>query len=474
MIVDGRYQALTWLILKGGYSMRVKGSKLFLMLIVCGIFFALIGCSGDTNSKANESETQSETNSPQENVNENEGDIIMGVDPDPVTLTVMVHWDEDMFNHRFRDPIETAYPWITLEHIQVWTGREELEELFADGISPDIIFEISHEDMEYFGLDYDLDELIEKHQYDTSHIDPVYLEAIRAKDPNRRLLGFPYEIINFVLFYNKDIFDLFGEDYPPLDLTWEEAIDLAARLTGERDGIHYRGLDIGAAHTPLAQFSINKTDPETGRVLIDEKEEFARYLDLLNQKASLDRSGEDFFNGGKFVEDRSTAMFVEFVQAVVWWEDAEKEGLNYDVGPLPTWAGEEPVSHRVDQEIIPLSINPYSEHKDAAFRMITHFTETEYQTFASRIGLGPTSIEKDVLDQFFQDYESTHDKNMGALFKNPPASPPEVISRWDEYVDFDVHRYLNDEEYNHLDRNEYLRIVKEESEAKILNAKEAK
>src|SRR5690625_468948 len=99
-------------------------------------------------------------------------------------------------------------------------------------------------------------------------------------------------------------------------MTWNEAIELAGKLTGERDGIHYRGLDLGPAQVPLLQFSINKTDPETGEVLLEEKEEFARYLDLLNQAANLDNSGEPFFDPEKFVEERSTAMFVEFVQAV--------------------------------------------------------------------------------------------------------------------------------------------------------------
>lgn len=449
-----------------------KGLLLIVTLLLIG--FA-VGCSDDSNTTGNNDPNNAnniEVNNDGQNDPENEeGDIIMGVDPDPVTLQVVVGWDEEMFNHRFRNPIENAYPWITLDHIQASSDRGQLEELFAEGISPDIIFEISHDNMEYFGLDYDLDELIEKHQYDTSHIQPAYLDAIRAKDPDRRLLGLPYEIINWVLFYNKDIFDMFGVDYPTEPMTWSEAIELASRLTGERDGVYYRGIDMGPAHVPMAQFSVNKTDPETGEVLIEEKEEFARYLDLVRDMADLDTSGEPFFDQGKFIEERSTAMFVEFVQAVEWWSDAE--GFNYDVAPLPTWDGEPAVTHRADEAILHLSISPLSENKDAAFRMLTHFTEKEYQIFASRIGLGPSTVDQDVLDQFFQDYEITHDKNMESIFTNPPASPPEVISRWDAYVDMNVHRFINDEDYNHLDRNEYLRIIAEESEAKIKDAMQA-
>ncbi|GIN71498.1 hypothetical protein J14TS2_19730 [Bacillus sp. J14TS2] len=433
--------------------MRIKIKKSLMMCLFFLLVIVAFGCANDTNTEPND----------EDNTASNEEG-----DPDPVTLQVVVGWDEEMFNNRFKDPIEEAFPWMTIEQIKSGSGREELEEVFAKDLNPDIIFEISPDNMEYFGLEYDLDELIEKHGYDVSHINPVYLDAIRAKDPDRRLLGMPYEIVNWVLFYNKDIFDTFGVDYPTEDMTWKEAIDLASKVSGERNGVHYRGLDLGPAHVPFAQFSVNRTDPETGEVLIQEEEEFARYLDLIQDIGALDNSGEPFFESAKFTDERSTAMFVEFVQAVDWW--SEVEGLNYDVTALPTWEGEPAVTHRPDFGILNWSISPLSENKDAAFEAITHFTETEYQTFASRIGLGPTSAEDEVLEQFFQDYESTHDKNMQSIFAHPPASPPEQISRWDEYVDFNVHRWLNDEEYMNIDRNEYLRIVAEESAAKIQEA----
>ncbi|GIN58661.1 hypothetical protein J8TS2_29800 [Lederbergia ruris] len=435
--------------------MSIKIKKFLMMCLLFLLVIVAFGCANDTNTEPNDEDNTA-------------GDEVEEGEPDPVTLQVVVGWDEEMFNDRFKDPIEEAFPWITIEHIQSGSGREELEELFAKDLNPDIIFQISPDNMEYFGLDYDLDELIEKHGYDVSHINPVYLDAIRAKDPERRLLGMPYEIVNWVLFYNKDIFDTFGVDYPTEDMTWNEAIDLASKVSGERNGVHYRGLDLGPAHVPFAQFSVNRTDPETGEVLIQEEEEFARYLDLIQDIGALDNSGEPFFDPAKFTDERSTAMFVEFVQAVDWWSEAE--GLNYDVTALPTWEGGPKVTHRPDFGILPWNISPLSENKDAAFKVITYFTETEYQTFAARIGLGPTSVEDEVLEQFFQDYESTHDKNMQSIFTHPPASPPEHISRWDDYVDFNVHRWLNDEEYMNIDRNEYLRLVAEESAAKIQEA----
>lgn len=435
------------------------------ILILVAVFFTstllLIGCtenSGETNNNGNINNMNSNH---EDNVN-----VENDVDPEPVTLQFVIEWEEEVFKRRFADPIKEEFPWITLEQVPYTSDREQLEEVFAGGLNPDFFKILSPEEMKYFDLEYDLDELIEKHQYDMSHLDPVIIDALRAQDPDRRLLSFPYEVMKFVLFYNKEVFDLFGEDYPSHHMTWEEALELAKGLTGERNGVYYRGLDLGPVDVPLKQFPVNQTDPETGEVLLD-KPEFAQYVDLIDQIVRIDsESSEHFFNPDKFTDSQSTAMFIENVQALTWWEDIE--GLNEAVAPLPVWDRENPLAHRPDS-IIQLAINPESEHIDEVFKVLTFFLDTEYQKFASRNGIGPSSNEKEVLEQFFQDYESTHDKNVQSIFTHPPASLPDVISKWDDYVDLNMHEYFEME----VDRNEFLRIVTEESEAKIKNAMEA-
>ncbi|MEK3890004.1 ABC transporter substrate-binding protein [Bacillus sp. FSL K6-3431] len=389
-------------------------------------------------------------------------------EPEPVTLSVLVHWEEEMFNERFKNPIEEAFPHITLEHVRAGSGREDLEELFAKGTQPDILFEVSQDNLEYLELDYDLGELIEKHNYDLSHINPVFLDSLRAKDKEGRLLGLPYEIIYYALFYNKDIFDLFGQPYPTDNMTWDEAIELAKKVTGERNGVNYRGLDLANPGVPLMQLAVNKSDPETGEVLLDQPE-FSKYLELIDKiTATSGSDNEAFFNGERFATENTTAMLVEFIQGLNWWQN--NEGLNDAVAPLPVWADGPAVSHRPDGGIIPLSISPYSEQKDAAFDVITYFTENEYQTWASRNGIGPSSGNTEVLDEFFQGYESTHDKNVSSIFNHPPADPPERISLWDSYVDLDLRKYVE----SGMDRNEFLRVTSEEAESAIQEAMNTK
>ncbi|GIN71101.1 hypothetical protein J14TS2_15760 [Bacillus sp. J14TS2] len=435
--------------------MKAITKTVFVFLLFGCLSLLLVSCSKDSSERAS-----TDVNN-EKDVTENDEE------KEPVTLSVLVHWDEEMFNERFKEPVEAALPHITLEHFQSGSGREDLEEVFASGESPDIFFEVSQENLEYLELDYDLDELVEKHSYDLSHINPVYLDTIRSKDKEKRLLGLPYEVNNYVLFYNKDIFDLFGEDYPSNNMTWTEALELGKRLTGERNGVFYRGLDLDKVEAPLMQLSVNKTDPETGELLLDQPE-FTKYFELLDQIIAMqgDSDGEHF-DRERFPEEQTTAMLVKFVQGLNWWKD--DESLNTAVAPIPVWDGGPAVSHRPDTGLIPLSINPHSEKKDAAFEVLTYFTEDEYQLFASRQGIGPSTTNEEVLNEFFQDYDFANDANVATIFEHPPAPTPEQISQWDQYVDLDPRRYAE----SGMDRNEYLRVIAEESETKIQEAKES-
>src|SRR5699024_8686861 len=162
-------------------------------------------------------------------------------------------------------------------------------------------------------------------------------------------------------------------------------------LTGERNGVYYRGLVLGPVDVPLKEYPGNQTDPETGEVLLD-KPEFPQYVDLMDHIVRINiESSEHYLNPLKLPELQPSEQFLD----------------------------------------------------------------TEYQKFASRNGIEPSSNEKEVLEQFFQDYESTHDKNVQSIFTHPPASLPDVISKWDDYVDLNMHEYFEME----VDRNEFLRIV---------------
>ena len=72
-----------------------------------------------------------------------------------------------------------------------------------------------------------LDDLIEKDGYDLS----VYNGAAEQLQYNDTTYALPYRSDWYVLFYNKDLFDAAGVEYPSNDMTWEEYRELAAKMT---------------------------------------------------------------------------------------------------------------------------------------------------------------------------------------------------------------------------------------------------
>ena len=98
-------------------------------------------------------------------------------------------------------------------------------------------------------------------------MDPSFIALIRSQDPEGRLIGLTGNGGIYGLFYNKEVFDLFGVPYPTDNMTWDDIIDLAKKTTGTRDGNQYVGLEFGSdtVDAALLQLSTTLTDPDTGR-----------------------------------------------------------------------------------------------------------------------------------------------------------------------------------------------------------------
>ncbi|WP_062108768.1 ABC transporter substrate-binding protein [Bacillus niameyensis] len=430
------------------------------LLLICGFItlttMLLIACSNeetDTNSTP-QSTDKEQTPKNSEGTEEKN---------DPITLSVGTLWDENMFNDRFKEPVESKFPHITLEHVHVNNfDRQALEEMFSSGTNPDFFFTLSQEDIEYFQVDQDLTDLLELNGIDTSHLNQALLDTIRARDKEGRLLSWPYEDTYYVIMYNKDLFDLFGVDYPSDDMTWDQLIDLSRELTQERDGIQYRGLDFGE-EVMLSQLSVNATDPETGEVKVVNQKEFS---DFMNMYKSYFDSLPSNYEGNVFTDERflqrTTAMVVTNAQAINWRKD---DDLNYDIATIPTWSDRPGVGPR--GFLHTLTLNPNTEHPNDVVKIFEYFSSDEYQKWMSRNGIGIVTNSQDLQDEFYADYESAQGKNIPAIFKNNTAPPPERISMWDKYVSIDMQKFYE----SGMDASEFLRVVTEESETKIKDAK---
>lgn len=402
-------------------------------------------------------------------------------DDEPVTIKILYPWGSDAFEQRYRG-IEKLLPNVTIELVDSQAQMDPLQELNAQKIVPDIIFANWGLDaLNELGMIEPLDDLIQKHQFDLNTLDPSLLASIRAMDRtgNGQILGFPIQYSPYGIWYNKEVFDKFGIEYPTERLTWDEVVELAKQMTAERDGVQYRGLEMGPGlasgevTVPLSQLAVNLTDPDTGEVLIDKEPAVTRYLELMKKIYSIPGIVNEDPEARKDYEfpKKNVGMIVSWIEYLRWGVGDPEVAANMEAAPLPVWGDGEESAPPAGSNL--LVINIYSEHKDAAFKVLMAYLSPEHQTELAKIGDAPPLFNnKDVIGHFGETVEVFQGKNVAAFYEVPPALPPAKISSWDQYVD--IGGSMLKFSQSDMDIASFLRQLKEESEIKIKEAKSQK
>lgn len=134
---------------------------------------------------------------------------------------------------------EASHPGVTIEYIDVPSQdyHVKLGAMLAGGDTVDVvdIKELSNaETWGASGFIEPLNSYIEKDSYDTTHY--LGMEKHYAS-PEGAQYALPFRSDFWVLFYNKDLFDKAGVEYPTNDMTWEQYADIARKMTSGTDGV---------------------------------------------------------------------------------------------------------------------------------------------------------------------------------------------------------------------------------------------
>lgn len=447
-----------------------KNKKILMLFVILSLGILLFACSNSssTDGKDPGDDKNNEEINEEEVVEEEE---TLQFSNEDVTIKIATPWNEDYFWERIGNYVVENFPHFTLELVN-WDGTSEhLQQLYADDIVPDVLLPFRGQlPLEETDSVFPLDEMVEKYGVDLSHIQPEIIEEIRSRDKDRRLVGIPQEVGYLGLYYNKEVFDLFGVEYPDPDksMTWDELLTLSERLQGEVGGTKYCGLsfeDSSLYMAPLWQFSINLTDPETGEVNLTNQDEVVRWMQLMDRVFRKDPTQHD---GSCSFWNKTTAMMIGWHGFMHTWVggDTLEEVLAYkepiDVVPLPVWA-DQPGITVSPQGIHPWAVNAHSENKEAAFQFALIGASEEYQMKMARLGTPAVLNSEESIEQLGADNELYHGKNVKAFRANTPQSPPEVKSRWDQFVEFDMTEFMESD----MDVLEYLRVVEERATIKI-------
>ncbi len=416
---------------KWGVSMMVQ--KKFVMLFI--LLISLVVMSACNNKIKETTQKEDETQNDQAEVPE--------MPDEPITLSFMLPWDDEMFANYIKDDVEKHFPNITLELVGLTVDAAGLEEAFSKNMNPDIVLAHNgYEVLKEFDVAYPLDDLVEQNQYDLDRFREGLIDIARARDPygENKLYGIPFEDLVPVLYYNKSIFDKFGVDYPVDNMTWDEVIDLARNVTGEKEGTAYRGLTFGSSwyySFPLSQLSVNGTDPETGEVLFTQKEEFTKYLDLIDQIVSIPGNFEQEMES-TFV-NQDVAMTLHHLTNISSYVEA---GIDFGMVSFPVWKDK---PNAAPYKFIgqTLAISKHSENKLAAFKVIEYLTSAEKQTKNASMGRISPLKDLSVMSQFLSEQFPDNDFNIEGVLSVPPAEPP-VYSKWGPFIQINPNDFYSD------------------------------
>lgn len=275
-----------------------------------------------------------------------------------------------------------------------------------------------------------LDDHLEQMNINKEDFPPGLIELYSYED---KLYGIPKDWDLTGLFYNKELFDEAGVEYPTEEWTWEDYSDAAEKLTDKEKGIW------GTSFKPMTQEGFYDTIPAAGGFIInDEKtksgydtEEAAdgiqRWIDLGEKGLSpdlqtlTDTQDKDLFKAGK----------IAMLYAGSW--------------RIPEFFSDEAISAKVDVEVMPLikeraatihglsyCLAKGSKNKDQALDFLAFLGSEEVNQMWAENGTVIPANNK-VLDVWKESYP---DKNLDAFIKELEYSVPYPVSNntpvWNE------------------------------------------
>jgi len=280
-----------------------------------------------------------------------------------------------------------------------------------------------------------------------------------------------------VLFYNKDLFDRFGVEYPRDGMTWDEMLSLSKKLTRkEGDKLYFGFSNQGALQVmKMNPMSLVKVDPATNKVAINQDPRWKTMLELffVAPYHGSDVFQEYFKNNSappgftQFYKDQSTAM-TTYIASLLGqaYIDSFLSGFNWDIVSHPTLPGLPNIGTQPDP--IYIGMTKLTRNKDATMAVIKYLVSDEYQTMMARQANMTVLKDPEIQKQTGADIQrSGVGKNYAALYKNQFAPMAPIVPKVDLNVTADLTRFANRLAKGEIDVNTMLRQAEEEIQKRI-------
>lgn len=335
---------------------------------------------------------------------------------------------DETFMEVFGNMIQKKYPHITVKHLKA--GSNKVADVVATGQTIDVMFmSIGQADtLTNYDYQYDISELIKTRKFDLSKLEPSAVE-LQKGFANNGMYGLPVFTNTLGLFYNKNIFDKFGVEYPKDGMTWDQLKDLAKRLSRSEGGVNYNGLVMSSsANIVLNQYSAAYLDPATKKSIFT-TDNFKKAFELLTSVSKIpgnELNAQTWSLAGQqkmFFQDQSAAMLLHFVVLSL---STLKDQFNWDIATFPQLADKPGVGPQSYPTYF--YVTKTGKHKEDAFDAIAYLTSEEFQNHLAKKGMLPILKDRVTgMAQFGQDVATLKNKNVKALL--PEKFAPSALTK---------------------------------------------
>jgi multiple sugar transport system substrate-binding protein len=295
---------------------------------------------------------------------------------------------------------------IEVQHAPWGSYFDRIQTQMAGGTAPDVMFLNNIPSYASRGVLYPLDDLIARDGFDTSTYHPGLIDVFSY---DGQVYGFARDNDTNVLYYNKDLFDAAGVDYPTADWNWDDIRAAALELT-DRDE-RGRAVQYGLAleknrypqwiyqnggvlfDDPLAPTSFHMDSPEAieaiqfiaDMILVDGS------VPSFDAMAQLGSTTELFSTGRVAMVMTNAARMPTFAEADFDW----------DVAGLPAGPDGERANTLGGAGYV---MSATTEHPDAAWTFLQFLAGTEGQSIFASTGVAvPASYaDPDVANAFIE------------------------------------------------------------------------
>jgi multiple sugar transport system substrate-binding protein len=395
--------------------------------LIVGLAFALsltfAGCGSGTGAESGDGGKQAQ-------------DSLDTIDK-PVTLKIYAPMGDETFAKFFEEPIKAKFPNVTLERLIPTVGNAPgAQELVSQGNTPDLVYAVPgwFGKEKLMGLYTDLSPLIKKYNFDMNRFDPQVLATIKTYSEQGKIEFLPESMTTAILMYNKDIFDHFGVAYPKDGMTWEQTIELAAKVSRSEGDKNYFGFGMDKFFlVNNTQLSLGFVDPKTNKASVN-NEGWQNYFNTMKQFFEIQGNkpmANKYGNYNLFSKDKTVAMFAGRLEQINTMILAEEGGLNWDIVTLPTFSDLPNTGTQVNAPY--LAITPVSEHKDEAFKVMAYLLNDDIQLSHNKDGRLTVLKDEKIRNQFGANIKELAGKHIQAVTALKPAKP-RPFTLYDDYV----------------------------------------